>query len=87
MTVLRRISVIAYDCTPTCDAKTQRLKAAVEAAKGTWRNVAKLSEQDLAAQIRKDGVDILVELTGHTANNRLGVMAQRPAPVQVAACL
>eukprot|EP01052_Picozoa_sp_SAG31_P010432 SAG31_NODE_572_length_13974_cov_28.935640_2_plen_361_part_00 len=34
-------------------------------------------------QVQNDGVDILVELTGHTANNRLDLMALRPAPVQV----
>jgi len=33
--------------------------------------------------VREDEVDILVELTGHTANNKLGMMACRPAPVQV----
>lgn len=33
--------------------------------------------------VREDKVDILVELTGHTANNRLGMMACRPAPIQV----
>jgi predicted O-linked N-acetylglucosamine transferase (SPINDLY family) len=33
--------------------------------------------------VREDKVDILVELTGHTANNKLGMMACRPAPVQV----
>ena len=42
-----------------------------------------LPERELAALVRKDGVDVLVELTGHTAHNRLGVMAMRPAPVQV----
>lgn len=42
-----------------------------------------LPERELAALVRKDGVDVLVELTGHTAHNRLGVMALRPAPVQV----
>ena len=37
----------------------------------------------LARLIRQDRVDLLVELTGHTASNRLGTMAMRPAPVQV----
>lgn len=38
---------------------------------------------DLAQLIRLDKVDILVELTGHTASNRLGAVARRPAPIQV----
>lgn len=33
--------------------------------------------------VREDKADILVELTGHTANNKLGMMACKPAPVQV----
>ena len=77
------MSVIAYDCTPARDGKTGKLQEAVKAANGLWKNVSKMSEQELAALVREDGVDILVELTGHTANNRLGVMAQRPAPIQV----
>ena len=77
------MEVIAYDCTPTSDGKTGRLQEAVKKAGGRWKHVAKLGEQELAKLVRDDGVDILVELTGHTANNRLGVMAQRPAAVQV----
>lgn len=77
------MKVVAYDCTPTSDGKTGRLQEAVKKAGGSWKNVAKLGEQELAKLVRDDGVDILIELTGHTANNRLGVLAQRPAPVQV----
>lgn len=36
--------------------------------------------------VREDQVDILVELTGHTASNKLGMMACRPAPIQVCYC-
>ena len=72
-----------YSCTPHADAKTARLQAAVEAAGGTWREAACLDDSALAAQIRGDGIQVLVELAGHTALNRLGVMALQPAPVQV----
>ena len=55
---------IAYSCTPKADAKTARLRSAVEAAGGIWRDAARLTEAELAAMIREDEVDILVELTG-----------------------
>ncbi len=67
---------------PKADAKTEHLRRCCEAAGGTWRDVGRLSEPDLARLVRADGCDILVDLTGHTANNRLGAFAMRPAPVQ-----
>ena len=48
-----------------------------------WRNVLTLSDDELAQQIRQDRIDILFDLTGHNAANRLLVFARRPAPVQV----
>lgn len=50
---------------------------------GTWRDIYGIDEKVVASLVREDKVDILVELTGHTANNKLGVLASHPAPVQV----
>lgn len=65
------------------DAKTNRFKEAVLSKGGTWREIYGIDEKKVANYAREDKIDILVELTGHTANNRLGVMACRPSPVQV----
>jgi predicted O-linked N-acetylglucosamine transferase (SPINDLY family) len=48
-----------------------------------WRSVVTLSDEALARQIRQDGIDILVDLAGHTEGNRLLTFALKPAPVQV----
>jgi protein O-GlcNAc transferase len=48
-----------------------------------WHNTARLSDQQLARQIREDKIDILVDLTLHMRGNRLGVFALKPAPVQI----
>jgi predicted O-linked N-acetylglucosamine transferase (SPINDLY family) len=49
-----------------------------------WRWSHRMDDTQLAEQIRSDGIDILVELAGHTAGSRLRALAQRPAPVQIA---
>ncbi len=61
------------------DAMTARLRALVP----HWREVASLSDDALAARIRRDEIDILVDLSGHTARHRLLTFARKPAPIQV----
>lgn len=48
-----------------------------------WRNTRDLRDDALAEQIAAEGIDILVDLTGHTPDNRLLAFARRPAPVQI----
>ncbi len=61
------------------DATTERLKRCAN----VWHNFQGLSDQHLDEQIRRNGIDILVDLTMHMADNRLQVFARKPAPVQV----
>jgi predicted O-linked N-acetylglucosamine transferase (SPINDLY family) len=61
------------------DAVTQRLRAYAD----DWRDVWQLADDALIELIRTDRIDILVDLSGHTASNRLAVFARRAAPVQV----
>lgn len=48
-----------------------------------WRSTAGVQDELLAATIRRDEVDILVDLTQHLAGNRLRLFARKPAPLQV----
>jgi protein O-GlcNAc transferase len=72
------LSLHAYSTHALEDAVTQRLRGHV----AHWHAVAALSEAALAEQIQADGIDILLDLSGHTAGNRLLTFARKPAPVQ-----
>ncbi|MGC4072506.1 MAG: hypothetical protein QM760_08320 [Nibricoccus sp.] len=74
-----RFDIILYHDHFVTDATSERLR--VQA--GLWRNFVGKSHAEVAAQIRADAPDILVDLAGHTGMNRLPVFAQRVAPVQV----
>ncbi len=61
------------------DLETERMKRSADA----WRNTVTMTDEALAESIREDGIDILVDLSGHTAGHRLLVFARKPAPIQV----
>jgi len=82
--LLRRIDrtqfeVFAYSNTQPEDDVTARLKSSFD----HWRCIVGVSDDDAADLIEADAIDILVDLSGHTAGNRLLVFARKPAPVQV----
>ncbi|EXB54601.1 putative UDP-N-acetylglucosamine--peptide N-acetylglucosaminyltransferase SPINDLY [Morus notabilis] len=75
--------VVVYSAVVKGDAKTTRFRDKVLKKGGIWRDIYGIDEKKVASMVREDKIDILIELTGHTANNKLGTMACRPAPVQV----
>jgi protein O-GlcNAc transferase len=48
-----------------------------------WIPIAGMTDDQIAARVQADRIDILVDLAGHTNNNRMGVFARKPAPVSV----
>lgn len=74
-----RVSVhlYSYDTAPE-DAARQALKQSVP----QYRDIAELSDQEIAMAARADGLDLAIDLKGHTENARLGIFAQRAAPRQ-----
>ena len=66
-------------------AKPDRVSRHIRSVSDAWRDTAGLSDDDVAARIREDQIDILVDCTGHFGDHRLGVFARKPAPVQVSA--
>lgn len=74
-----RFEVIAYANLKQTDAVTDRLRGYFD----HWCDILNLSDDDAAARIRDDRIDILIDLIGHTADNRLLVFARKPAPLQM----
>jgi len=70
---------VCYSVNPVADDMTRHLHGLSD----HWRSLAGVADEAAARQIAEDGIDILVDLSGHTAFNRLPLFARRPAPVQV----
>lgn len=75
----QRFEVYCYSDVARPDPVTERFKALAD----HWHDVSADSDETLARRIRGDGIDLLVDLDGHAAGNRLPVFAQKPAPVQM----
>ena len=71
--------VFCYSDVRQPDEVTARLTGLAD----VWRDTSRLDAAALAGLVRDDRIDLLVDLTGHTAGNRLPAFALKPAPVQV----
>ena len=75
----KQFEVFAYHDIARQDEVTKLIRKHVD----QWRDIADLTDEQVADRIRSDGIDILVDLAAHSGRNRLLVFALKPAPVQV----
>ncbi|HSZ55388.1 MAG TPA: tetratricopeptide repeat protein [Tepidisphaeraceae bacterium] len=75
----RAFQIFGYSNVVCPDALTDRFRSLCDG----WRDVKGLTDAQLAKSVRDDGIDVLVDLAVHTADNRLTAFARKPAPVQV----
>jgi predicted O-linked N-acetylglucosamine transferase (SPINDLY family) len=72
------IKIIVYS-----DRLADDLTNRIRAATGLWRDVNGISDEDLSKIILDDEIDILFDLTGHSAKNKMLLFARKPAPIQI----
>ena len=76
---VNKVELFAYDTSSEVDDMTARLKAIVP----HWRSVEPMGDDEFEATVIADEIDILVDLSGHTAHRRLELFSRKPAPVQM----
>ena len=74
-----RVEVFCYANVKKPDGASQHLQDLAD----HWISIIGKSDEEIVSRIKKDKIDILVDLAGHTKNNNLPVFARRPAPIQV----
>jgi protein O-GlcNAc transferase len=74
----RDFEIFSYAQVAQPDAVTRRFQACCD----RWCDIVPFTDAQFADQVRRDGIDILVDLALHTAKNRLLAFARKPAPVQ-----
>ncbi|TAK10649.1 MAG: tetratricopeptide repeat protein [Rhizorhabdus sp.] len=75
-----RFEVHVYSYGPVLE---DEMRGRIMAAADIFRDVPGLAEHDIAELARRDGIDVAIDLTGHTSYSRSGLFACRPAPVQI----
>ena len=75
----KNFDLVAYPTNTKEDTLSQRIRHYFAA----WKSSAGMSNEKFAQMIHDDAIDILIDLSGHTAGNRLPVFAWKPAPVQI----
>ncbi len=75
----KSIRIYCYSAVVSPDETTERFKDLTH----SWKSIVGLSDDDVASCIFNDQIDILVDLAGHTGNNRLLIFSRKLAPVQV----
>ena len=75
----RKLETNIYHNNTMSDDLTQRIKNSCD----NWNLIQPLTDEQLANQIREEQIDILIDLSGHTARNRLPVFCRKPAPLQI----
>jgi predicted O-linked N-acetylglucosamine transferase (SPINDLY family) len=75
----QQFDVYCYSNAEIEDEVTQH----IQSMSPNWRKTNTLNDQQLAEQIKKDEIDIVIELSGHSSFNRLSMLSQRVAPIQI----
>ena len=75
----RQFEIFCYSDVKAVDSTTELIRTSVT----QWRNLVGVDHAAAAEQIRRDQIDILIDLAGHTAQHRLLVFARKPAPIQM----
>lgn len=73
------VEVYCYANSVIRDETTTRLKGFAD----HWRDIVGIDDQSASELVRRDQIDVLVDLAGHISGNRLSIFARKPAPVQV----
>jgi len=74
-----QVEVTLYSEVDQPDPMTEQIRKVAP----RWRSTIGIEDGPVVEQIRADGIDILVDLAGHSGGNRLGIFARRAAPIQV----